>query len=78
MSSVEQEREKNRKILNDKTCAFEENHGSTAMFKVIISALNKLLVEKGIVSEREIINYFQREAEIQEKYYNDIKENETT
>ncbi len=66
MSKIEQEREMNRKILHDKVCNFEEIHGSSTMSKIMFNTLSRLIVEKGIASEREIINYFQREIDIYE------------
>lgn len=39
---------------NEKCCDFESEHGSIELIKAGISVINKILVDKGIVSEDEI------------------------
>jgi hypothetical protein len=45
---------------------FEKQHGDIALLKTGCSALSRLLVNKGIITEDELMEAFKREVEIYE------------
>lgn len=59
----EETRDKN----HQKAIEFEKNHGPIVFLKMIISSLNRLLIEKGVVSKEELTNSFIRQIEEFEK-----------
>ena len=52
---------------NTRATRFEMYSGASVLNKACGSALHRLLVEKGIVTEREIIESFLNELDIREK-----------
>ena len=54
---------------------FEMRHGNIALLKTGYSALSRLLVQKGIVTEEELVKAFEREVE---QYEADITNENTS
>lgn len=50
--------------INEMACKFEEKFGPENLIKVSFSSLTKLLIEKGILTEEEILHQFTKEVEI--------------
>lgn len=42
-------------------CKFEQIYGAPIFLKLCTSALNKLLVDKGLITKEELINYTEEE-----------------
>jgi len=64
-STAEMLKEKERNSLDEKIHAFEEKYGTSVFLKCAISALNRIIADRKIASEREITNYFAREMDLQ-------------
>ena len=60
-------REKGCKKCDNGFCKFEQKYGSIRFLKAGISNINKILVEKGIVTEKEVINGMKEELSVWEK-----------
>ena len=46
---------------HDRACAYEKEHGTDLFIKLAASSVSKLLVKKGLVTERELIESFLEE-----------------
>lgn len=53
--------EKLKDKANQNTIEFEKNHGSITFLKMAISSLNRLLVEKGLVTKEELRDSFEKQ-----------------
>lgn len=53
--------------MKNKVTEFEKEYGTLAFIKVCISVLNKLLVEKGLISEADLKKLLEQELDEQFK-----------
>ena len=53
--------------LHKAIVSFEREYGSIAFLKATVSALNRVLVDKGIVTKRELVRYFKHELSLVKK-----------